>query len=87
MRRVQESVRNLEEVLTSQQIEAESEKSRIETREKVILRTRANRALTGDLFLLFFIKRKFELHVRICILGSQSNICQAKYEVQFSART
>ena len=52
MRRVQESVRNLEEVLTSQQIEAESEKSRIETREKVILRTRANRALTGDLFLL-----------------------------------
>ena len=52
MRRVQESVRNLEQVLTSQQIEAESEKSRIETREKVILRTRANRALTGDLFLL-----------------------------------
>ena len=54
MRRVQESVRNLEEVLTSQQIEAESEKSRIETREKVILRTRANRALTGDLFMLCY---------------------------------
>jgi hypothetical protein len=54
MRRVKESVRNLEEVLTSQQIEAESEKSRIETREKVILRTRANRALTGDLFLLSY---------------------------------
>ena len=57
MRRVQESVRNLEEVLTSQQIEAESEKSRIETREKVILRTRANRALTGDLFLLSYQKK------------------------------
>ena len=54
MRRVKESVRNLEEVLTSQQIEAESEKSRIETREKVILRTRANRALTGDFFLLSY---------------------------------
>ena len=54
MRRVQDSVRNLEEVLTSQQIEAESEKSRIETREKVILRTRANRALTGDLIMLSY---------------------------------
>ena len=57
MRRVQESVRNLEQVLTTQQIEAESEKSRIETREKVILRTRANRALTGDLFLLSYQKK------------------------------
>ena len=60
MRRVQESVRNLEQVLTSQQIEAESEKSRIETREKVILRTRANRALTGDLFLLFLSRENLD---------------------------